>query len=143
MTDPGDRGPGDHSSGSSAGSSSGAKPKPLIPRVPAKTVPAPAPAAQTEVSLSIGLGTLDAGRLPLLFTVQAQPSATGELTVKLDFTGPGLPASDTFSVAPGKSVTHTFTVGCGSWKVRVASVNGKAVDASGNPALENGATHLC
>jgi hypothetical protein len=59
-------------------------------------------------------------------------------------TGPGVPASYTMSVAPGKSVSHTFVgTGCAHWTVRVASVNGTVIHAAGNPNLENGATHKC
>ena len=82
--------------------------------------------------------------MPLLITLQVATDASGVEKVTLDFTGAGLPKSDTFSLAPGASVTHTFdATGCGKFTVRVASVNGKPVDSAGNPNLENGATHEC
>ena len=74
----------------------------------------------------------------------AAATAPGVEKVTLALTGPGVPGSYTMSVAPGKSVTHTFVgTGCAHWTVRVASVNGTVVHAAGNPNLENGATHKC
>jgi len=109
------------------------------------SAPAPAPPPQDVVSLGLSLGQSSSGTTtPLLITVQAAPNAPGVEKVTLAFTGAGMPGSYTVSVAPGKSVTHTFVgTGCGSWTVRIASVNGTVVHAAGNPNLENGATHKC
>ena len=92
----------------------------------------------------MGLGQVYGTKLPIPVTVSAAPNDPGVEKVTLVLTGPGVPASYTMSVAPGKSVTHTFVgTGCASWTVRVASVNGTVVHAAGNPNLENGATHKC
>ncbi len=114
---------------------------------PSSTTTTAAPhAAPLGVSLVLGLG-LETGappdNLPLHFTVQVAAAAPGDQTVNLAYTGPGLPGGDTMSVAPGGSVTHTFMVGCGSWTVRITSIDGRPIVAEDNPALENGATHLC
>jgi hypothetical protein len=104
----------------------------------------PAPSASSLVTLSLGLGQVSGTKLPIPVTVTAAPNAPGVEKVVLVLTGPGVPASYTMSVAPGKSVTHTFVgTGCASWTVRIASVNGSIVHAAGNPNLENGATHKC
>jgi len=104
----------------------------------------PSPPASSLVTLSLGLGQVSGTSLPLPVTVTAAPNAPGVQKVTLTLTGPGVPASYTMSVAPGKSVTHTFVgTGCAHWTVRVASVNGTVVHAAGDPNLENGATHKC
>ena len=69
-------------------------------------------------------------------TVTAAANDPGVQKVTLALTGPRVPASSTMSVAPGKSVTHTFVgTGCASWTVRVATVNGMVMHAAGNPNL--------
>ena len=112
------------------------------PTTTAATTPSPPP--QTLVTLALGLGQVSGTSLPIPVTVTAAPNAPGVEKVTLVLTGPGVPGSYTMSVAPGKSVTHTFVgTGCASWTVRIASVNGTVIHAAGNPNLENGATHKC
>jgi hypothetical protein len=101
---------------------------------------APSTTAANDVSLSVSFGEGNGNSFPVMFTVQA----SRQDAVELVFTGQGLPPSDLFTVPAGTSVTRTYVVvGCGTWTGRVASVNGQAVNAAGNPALENGVTHLC
>jgi len=98
----------------------------------------------SDVTLTLGLGQVNGASTPLFITVQAAPDAPGALTVKVAMTGRGIPASDTYEVTPGRSVTHTVVgQGCGTWTVKVVSINGKPVNAAGNVNLENGATHAC
>ncbi len=123
-------------SGSSAPSatSSSAATTTSTPAAPSTAVP--------DVTLEVSLGQEDGTKLPLLFTVQAPANAPSEQTVELAFEGSGLPQDDTLVVGAGKSVTHTFTVtGCGSWKVRIAALDGKPVAAA--DAQQNGATRTC
>jgi hypothetical protein len=104
----------------------------------------PTPPAASLVTLSLGLGQVSGSSLPLPVTVTAAPNAPGVEKVTLALTGPGVPGSYAMTVAPGKSVSHTFVgTGCASWTVRVASVNGTVIHAAGDPNLENGATHKC
>lgn len=108
------------------------------------SVPAASPPAASVVSLGLSLGQVSGANLPLLISVQAAPNAPGVEKVTLAFTGAGMPGSYVVSVAPGKSVTHTFVgTGCGKWTVRIAAVNGTVVHAGNNPNLENGASHNC
>jgi hypothetical protein len=96
-----------------------------------------------DVTLSLSLGQVSGRSLPLLVTLQAKPDAP-RMTVKVAMTGPGIQPSDTFQLSPGASVTHTIVAnGCGSWTVQVVSINGQPVHASGDPNLQNGATHNC
>jgi hypothetical protein len=98
----------------------------------------------SDVTLSLGLGQVSGTDLPLLISVQAASAAPHRLTVRVAMTGPGVPASDTFAVGPGATVTHTVVGhGCGSWTVKVVSIDGQPVAAGGNPNLQNGATHNC
>ncbi len=98
----------------------------------------------SDVTLSLSLGQVSGRTLPLLVTLQAKPDAPEPLTVKIAMTGPGIQPSDTFQLNPGASVTHTIVAnGCGSWTIQVVSINGQPVHASGNPDLQNGATHNC
>jgi len=107
------------------------------------TVP---PALQDDITLSVGVGLISGpppDNQPILFTVSAAPNAPGVQTVELAFSGPGVPPSKTVTVTPGSSVTDTLMVGCGQWTVQVVSDDGKAVNAAGNPALQNGWVHNC
>ena len=98
----------------------------------------------SDVTLSLGLGQVSGPSLPLIITLQAAAAAPKTLTVKVAMAGPGIPASDTYQLNPGASVTHTVVVnGCGSWTVQVVSIDGQPVQANGNPNLQNGATHKC
>jgi hypothetical protein len=108
------------------------------------TSSAPTSIPASDVTLSLGLGQVSGTDLPLQISVQAASAAPQRLTVKVAMTGPGVPPSDTYLVAPGATVTHTVVGhGCGSWTVKVVSIDGQPVAANGNPNLQNGASHPC
>ncbi len=119
----------------------GNKAKPPL-RPPADTVPAPlhSSAVPPPVVGSPGLiiptnqmsftGDIcqTGGLLHLIVALRGIAPAS---SVRMDFTGPGLPQTLTFTANPGETFGTNFPVhGAGQWSDTVVSVNGKPVSSS-------------
>jgi hypothetical protein len=109
---------------------SGGSPKSTSPT--STTVPPAAAVGSGERTVQLGgnFGPISKppyGDDPLMVTLTALPGAPSSQSVVMDFTGPGLPASYTFTVgAPGSVASHTFILNtCGAWSERIASDDGQ------------------
>ncbi|MBV8563750.1 MAG: hypothetical protein JOZ56_11725, partial [Actinobacteria bacterium] len=111
------------------------------------TAAAPAAAAPAVSATDVSIANFSLFQPPAQgfeFSLEAPSTAPAHETVTLDFGGPGLPTTRKVTLVAGQSVPMKYpTHGCGSWTVRVAAIDGKAIDSKGNPDLENGMTHPC